>query len=631
MYIRKTKIKNSKQGEAYYTYRIVESIREGNKVKQKTLLNLGKNFDIDPSHWPALISRIEQLLLDDYQGEQTSLFDLQHDLDKTLEMAAQRYTAMIIQKQSQPIPTPCDETLSETTVHHYESVDINHLQTLKPRSIGIETLACHAVEQLKLDSKLTELGFNGKDKAAALGNIIGRMVVPGSERSTQHWLSHQSALGELLTHDYETTSLTRLYTVGDQLLKSQSALESFLYTQEKDLFNLSSTIILYDLTNTYFEGSCAANPKAEFGRSKEKRSDCRLVTMGLVLGKDGFPINSQIFNGNASEPETLEDMIQGLNKEQNHTPIIVMDAGIASQDNIDWLAANDYQYIVVSRKRYKENPLDAENAILIKEELGNKITVKRVDDEDNEEVLLYCHSEKRELKDKAIRTRSHQRFEEALIKLHKGLSKKGCTKRYDKILESIGRIKEKNKRVAQDYKIDITTDEDKKNATSIAFERLPQSEQKDKLSGVYCLRSNILNWSESELWHTYVMLTDLEATFRSMKTELGMRPVFHQKEERVTAHLFITLLAYHLVHTIRYQLKEKGINLCWNSIRNILSSQQRVTIALPTQDKTMVYVRNTSKAEPMQRKIFDALGISTDPLGNVKTIMKKGKKSVVPT
>ena len=626
MYIRKTKIKNSKQGDAYYTYRIVESIREGDKVKQKTLLNLGKNFDIDASHWPALVSRIDQLLKNDYQGEQTSLFDLQQDIDETLEQAAQRYTSLIIYKQSQPIATPCDGTLSEATVPHYESIDINQLSTLKARSIGVETLAWHAMKKLKLDDKLTALGFNGKEKAAALGNIIGRMVSPGSERHTQQWLSTQSALGELMQHDYETTSLTRLYTVGDDLLKAQSALESFLYTQEKDLFNLTSTIVLYDLTNTYFEGRCASNPKAEFGRSKEKRSDCRLVTMGVVLGKEGFPINSQIFNGNASEPDTLEKMIVGLTNNPASPPIIVVDAGIASQDNIDWLSAQGYQYIVVSRKRYKESPLGAEDAILIKEEQGNKITVKRVDDENTNEVLLYCHSERRELKDKAIRSRFHQNLEHALLKLHKGLSKKGCTKRYDKILLAIGRIKQKYSRVSQDYDIDVTTDDKKLNATDISFKRLKTSHDKDKLSGVYCLRSNIVNWSESELWHTYVMLTDLEATFRSMKTELGLRPVYHQKEQRVTAHLFISLLAYHLVHTIRYQLKQKGINLCWDSIRKVLATQQRITIAMVTEDKKSIYVRTTSKAEPIQQKIFDALGIANDPIGNVKTIMEKGKK-----
>jgi transposase len=324
-------------------------------------------------------------------------------------------------------------------------------------------------------------------------------------------------------------------------------------------------------------------------------------------------------------------MIVGLTNNPASPPIIVVDAGIASQDNIDWLSEQGYQYIVVSRKRYKESPLGAEDAVLIKEEQGNKITVKRVDDENTNEVLLYCHSERRELKDKAIRSRFHQNLEQALLKLHKGLSKKGCTKRYDKILLAIGRIKQKYSRVSQDYDIDVTTDDKKLNATYISFKRLKTSHDKDKLSGVYCLRSNIVNWSESELWHTYVMLTDLEATFRSMKTELGLRPVYHQKEQRVTAHLFISLLAYHLVHTIRYQLKQKGINLCWDSIRKVLATQQRITVAMVTEDKKSIYVRTTSKAEPVQQKIFDALGIASDPIGNVKTIMEKGKKSVVPT
>ena len=192
-------------------------------------------------------------------------------------------------------------------------------------------------------------------------------------------------------------------------------------------------------------------------------------------------------------------------------------------------------------------------------------------------------------------------------------------------------MKQKNTRVAQEYQIDVSIDDDNKNATAITFKRQVKSAEKDKLSGVYCLRSNILDWSEAELWHTYVMLTDLEATFRSMKTELGLRPVYHQKTDRVTAHLFITLLAYHLVHTIRHQLKEKGIHLSWDSIRKILSTQQRVTIEMNTRDKKTVYVRTSTKAEAMQKKIFDALGISSDPIGNVKTTIQQGKKSVVPT
>jgi transposase len=182
----------------------------------------------------------------------------------------------------------------------------------KSRSIGAETLAWHAFTQLQLDKKLTALGFNGKDQAAVIGNIIDRMVSPGSERHTLDWLQTHSALGELLDHDFETTSLTRLYTITDKLLAQQGKIEPFLYQRECSLFELKQTIILYDLTNTFFEGTAKQNPKAQFGRSKEKRSDCPIVTMGLVLDGDGFPMNSKIFKGNISEAGTLEQMIDHL-------------------------------------------------------------------------------------------------------------------------------------------------------------------------------------------------------------------------------------------------------------------------------------------------------------------------------
>jgi len=346
--------------------------------------------------------------------------------------------------------------------------------------------------------------------------------------------------------------------------------------------------------------------------------------MGLVLDGDGFPITSQIFDGNVVEGDTLETMIAYLVElSLPQKPVIVMDAGIASEDNISWLKEQGFEYIVVSRKRYKQKPDEKEGAVVVKAEQGNRVIAQRVDNLDTQEVLLYCHSEKRELKDQAIRTRYHQRFEAELKKLHVGLSKKGTTKRYEKVIERIGRIKQKNTRVAQEYSIDVISDEDKKNAIKINWKKLDKATEKDELSGVYCLRSNVMTWSEKTLWKTYVMLTDLEATFRSMKTELGLRPVYHQKEDRVTAHLFITLLAYHLVHTLRYQLKEQGIHLSWASIRQIMSRQQRLTISMPTIEQTTIYIRTTTKAETQQTKIYNALTINSDPIGKQKTIIEK--------
>jgi transposase len=625
MFIRKTKTKTLDDGEGYFTYRLVESVREGQQVKQRTLLNLGKDFAIEPQHWPLLTARIEQLLQDG-QAAQAELFALTDEIGVMLETAAQRYSRLLVHKMAQPI----DPTAQATDYHR---VDINRVDTIEARSIGAETLALHAVDQLQLTQKLTALGFNGVDRATVLGSIIARMVSPGSELHTHEWLQSCTALGELLDHDFGSTSLSRLYRVSDQLLKHRAGMEGFLADQEQSLFDLNRRIVLYDLTNTYFEGQCAGNPKALFGRSKEKRSDCPLVTLGLVLDGDGFPLGSQVFPGNASEPSTLKimvDELQGKNSLALSKPVIILDAGIASADNINWLIDHDYQYIVVSRERQVKDPREQDGARLIRETERSQVRVYRDIDHDSGETRLYCHSEQKAKKEQAIRTRFHERLEAALAQLQAGLKQKGTLKNYAKVLERIGRLREKNSRVAQDYQIDVTSDAEHKNAVAITWHRQAPSAEKDCHCGVYCLRSNIPDWPEEQLWATYVMLTEIEATFRSLKTELGLRPVYHQKEERVTGHLFITLLAYHVVHTLRYQLKRHGIHLSWDSIRTLMSTQQRMTLILPTDTHSNIYLRTTTRAEVRQQQIYDALGIKPDPLGKRKTIIDC-KKSVVPT
>ena len=229
MYIRKTKTKNPAQGDASFTYRIVESVRVGTQVKQRTLLNLGKDFAIEPRQWPLLTSRIQQLLQGGKSG-QDELFDLADEMSQILEAAAQRYSKLIIAKLGHPVTDVASEA-------DYHSVNINQIEAVEARSIGAETLAVHALMQLQLDQKLTALGFNKVELAAALGSIIGRMVSPGSELQTHGWLQSRTGLGELLGHDYASTSLTRLYTISDKLLSHQAALETFLADQEQALFS----------------------------------------------------------------------------------------------------------------------------------------------------------------------------------------------------------------------------------------------------------------------------------------------------------------------------------------------------------------------------------------------------------
>jgi len=624
MFIRKTKIKNNLQGEPYYTYRMVETFRTGTGVKQRTLINLGKHFDIDATHWSLLSKRIEEIVQGQSgSAQQQPLFNISLDMEADLEAAAQRYAAQIILKFSQTLH---DSDTSSSIGADIQPIDLNSLEAHNPKSIGVENMAYHAFLQLELDTKLESLGFNRPQLAAAMGNIIGRMASPGSERDTHRWLQTCSSLGELIEHDYETTSLTRLYTVADDLLKHKSAIEAHLYQRETDLFQLSNTIALYDLTNTYFEGQALKNELAKFGRSKEKRSDCPLVTLGLVVDSEGFVIRSDVFAGTASEPATLADMIEGLTPAQASIEplVIVLDAGIASQANLDWLLSKGYHYLVVSRDQKKQIDQTLE-AVVVREDNDNRVTATRELSQDKQEVRLYCHSQAKEKKEQGILTRFTERMETALTQLKAGLSKKGTTKKANKIQERIGRIKQKNTRVSSHYTIEVIIDEDTQNAIDIQWSRNEEAEKKAADAGRYCLRSSLVDWSEEKLWRTYIMLNEVEACFRCMKSELGLRPVYHQKTARVTAHLFITLIAYHLVQTIRYQLKQKGIHLSWESLRDSLASQHRITISMNTKEGEKIHLRVTTKTNTDQEKIFNALDLKSDILGQKKTKTNKNK------
>jgi transposase len=603
MYIRRTTIKSRRNGEPYYTYRLVESIRAGKSVRQRTLLNLGRHFEVPREQWQPLAQRIEQLV-----SSQEDLLPIQ--LDSKWEGSAQSYAAMLIQVKGQEDNKP--------VAPDYQTIDANTLEMIRPRSVAVEHVALSALRQVALDQKLTELGFTRPQLSAAIGTIIGRMVAPGSELATHAWLQEQTGLGELIDYNFDNTKLTRLYRVSDQLLQHKEALEAHLYNRERSLFEFDETITLYDLTNTYFEGTAQGNSNAALGRSKEKRSDCPLVTLALVLDGSGFIKKSEVFAGNASEPKTLAEMLPKLAPDLGtQTPTVVLDAGIATEENIAWLKDKHYRYLVVSRKRHRE--FDEKDAVLVKADGDLRVRVQRIVDTETDEVKLYCHSTQREKKDRGIQELFAKRFEAALEKLAEGLTKKGCVKNYEKVLERIGRLKEKYARAARYYEISVQQDKKTGKATAIHWSRKTIIE--DTQPGVYCLRTNQDQWDEATLWHTYTMLTDLEAVFRSLKSELGLRPIFHQKTGRVTGHLFISVLAYHLVHMIRFQLKACGIHFNWESLRRQLQGQNRVTAQMKRADGRMLHIRKSTRAEPRQQVIYDALGISDKPGRTEKTIV----------
>jgi transposase len=322
---------------------------------------------------------------------------------------------------------------------------------------------------LKLPEILTSAGFNGIQQAAALGSIIGRMAEPGSELATWHWLIERSALGELLQVDYEAMPLMRLYRTSDLLVRHRLLIETALFSRINTLFSLPTTVTLYDLTNTYFEGEMAGNAKARRGHSKEKRSDCPLVTLGLVLDGSGFVRRSRMFEGSVSEPTTLHAMLAGL--ETPEGAMVIMDRGIASQANIDWLVENKYRYLVVSRERTRQ--FTGERAVQVVSASKQNIQIQRVMSEDGSEARLYCHSDQRQEKEDAMNARFIKRFEDGLHKIAASLAKPGGTKRRDKVLQRIGRLQEKSCGIGQHYHIDLVHDETGNVVTALNWEMTP--------------------------------------------------------------------------------------------------------------------------------------------------------------
>ena len=614
MFIRRTKTRTVGTQDHYFTFRLVKSVRLGDKVRQRTLLNLGAHFDLPPAQWPLLYQRLDDLLA----GQATLM-----DYPEAVEDHAQRIVAQLISRQAET-NIDADDTSSAGELHR---VDVDSLQLVRPRTVGVEHVALWAMQQVGLPALLAQLGLNSRQQAAAVASIIGRLAAPGSERATHRWLRDTSALGDLLDVDFENYSLMQLYRASDALMAHREAIEAHLFGAAMTLFELQPTVTLYDLTNTYFEGDAGSQEKAKRGHSKEKRSDCPLLTLGLMLDASGFVRRSQVFAGNVSESHTLAEMLSALQAPKG--ALVVMDRGIATEDRITWLAEQGYRYLVVSRER--KRTFDLASAMTVTTATQQSVHLHKVLSEDGQEARLYCYSEAREQKEKAIAERLAKRFENALTTLSEGLSRPRTQKRIDKIWQRIGRLKEKSRGVAQHYDIDVTSSEDGTQALAITWRRQPVNGSMLTHPGVYCLRSNQTDWDEETLWRTYITLTDLEAVFRSLKSELGLRPIYHHKALRTEGHLFITklatagavfyVLAYQLVQVIRRRLRQHGQHESWTLLRRILNGQQRITATFRRDDQCALHVRKATVAEPAQREIYQALGISGTPGGIQKTII----------
>lgn len=601
MYIRKKEKKNKATGKTYFTHELVESRRTIDGPRQTTLLNLNP-FDLDQKYWKLLAKRIKQIL-----GGQQLLIAL----DEKIEALARHYAKLLISQQKfrQIDPNKND----------FQSVDINGLNSSESRSIGPEYVGLTVMKELGFFKIFRQLKFSQSSIDLASLLIVGRLIHPSSERELKRYIEQASGFNDLVKTNVTRLSNNALYEASDMLLRHKEEIEQFLRQHAKCKFGLGESIILYDLTNTYFEGDAGTYEKAKRGHSKQKRSDRPLVTLGLILDEHGFPKASQVFAGNVTEAKTLMGMVKKIHnraKEQqpflliNQKPTVVIDAGISTQENLQALNDKGYAYIVVSRSKPAEVPSEHE-LVTIKD--GIKIKSFKQHDE----LFLHCKSDQKAKKEQAMIQSSKERVKKELEYLRQGLGVKRRLKKYDKIIERIGRIRQKNSRVSAGFEINVTRNEDV--ATDINWSFNP-----DKLckayNGSYFLRTNRTDLSDKKIWSLYVMLTTVEDAFRCLKSELGLRPNYHQKPERIEGHILITVLAYHLLQYIRYKLTQAGLSHRWVSICSWLETHRIQTTYLPKEEGGVISVRNCTNPTIEQQKVYSALGISSIPIKPRKTM-----------
>lgn len=603
----KESIKKCK-GKSYVQHQLTDSARTPAGPRHKLVLNLGR-ISLDKDKWKVLANRIESIL-----NNQARLFEE----DEEVECLARHYAKKIKKERIKQASRNTQETEIEPEQEDYEEVNINSLCNSDSRSIGAEHVALSQIEAYGFDNILKKLKFDNKQISYAKMLVVGRLVHPSSERETARWINETSGITELLKADIKVYD-NALHRTSVKLWESHEEIEAGLAESAREAFGLKETVILYDLTNTYFEGGKKWSKIAKHGgKSKERRNDCPLVTLALTVDGEGFPKRSKIYEGNVSEPGTLKEVLKELDKEKNlfsAEKTIVIDAGIASEENIALIKDSDYKYVAVSRKStYEEGLWDKSEEEEINLSDGtNKLKIKLAY-KDNEAYLL-CHSDIKRKKEEGILLRKQQSFEKGLDEINNGLKKKKTQKKHEKIAERIGRLKEKYK-VGNLYDIKIKRRDDE--AISIEYNKNPKGQVKDENLGNYVLRTNRLDFSGEEISQMHRSLTRIEDCFKGMKA-IGLRPNYHHKDCPTVAHIHITVIGYHILSGILKKLRRSGIHENWGSIKNALITHRRETTTLNTRDKKIIDVRTCTRLTGKQYKIYNALGLKQTPLKRVTT------------
>jgi len=613
MYIRKSS--RTYNGKTYFNYVLVESVLTPKGPRQKIICSLGDLRPRPRAEWLELAHKLASAL-----SGQPDLLAGQAP-DPELEQLVAKVNSASAPPRSGQLPQPAAAESNLVAVH------IDQVRTEESREAGPVHVGYQFWLRLGVDAILGKAGLSERTRQLTCAMALNRLIHPGSELAMPDWI-RSTALPDILEVDFQDLAEDALYRNLDKLHPQRVAIEAALAERERNLFNLDQTVFLYDVTSTFFEGRAMANPKAKRGYSRDHRPDCKQVLIGLAVNRDGFPLAHEVFAGNCHDSTTLEQMLTALDKRVGLQPgqTVVVDRGMSGEENLKKIVARKLHYLVAepygARNDWVQEFEDDKDFREVKRDpsptnpFQHKSTIQVKMRQVGGEMHVLCLSSERKGKDRAIREAHEKKLLVDLEKLQKRVAKgKGRGTKPAEVLQSMGRLKERYSRVARYYRMEY-------DAEAKAF-RYSLDEDKrtraEKLDGSYLLKTDRGDLSAEEAWRVYVLLTRAEAAFRTLKSPLGERPIFHHKEGRVEAHIFLCVLAYHLLISIEKTFLDQGVHTSWATVRQTLKTHQINTIVLPTDSGLLLRIRKDSTPETAHREIYEKLGLGSEIIRPRKT------------
>jgi transposase len=499
----------------------------------------------------------------------------------------------------------------ESTEPRYVNVDVSKVRVENCREFGGPWLVWQLIRRLGLDAFLQKAMPHGEEEirwsVMSLVLVIARLCRPSSELHIAEHFYRQTALSDILGVPDAKVNDARLYRTLDALLPHKAALETFLKNRLGELFGLEYDLLLYDVTSTYFEGQAEANPLAQRGYSRDQRSDCKQVCIGLVVSRCGMPLGYEVFAGNTTDVTTVEQIVETMEQRYGKSDRIwVMDRGMVSEDNIAFLKEEGRRYILGTTKSH----LKKFEQQLLKEDwhtVHEGVEVKLCPSPDgDEETFILCRSRDRKQKDAAIL----RRFEERIAQRLESMQARCEKQRRDpqKVEREIGRLLGQNTRAAGLFEVEVKPDPG--GSAKLTWKKIADRRDWATLSaGCYLLRSNVRDWSDEDLWKAYIQLTEAEAAFRIHKSDLSIRPIWHQKQERVLAHILVCFLAYVLWKTLAALCEKAGLGHEPRRVLEELSQIRSIDVVLPTCDGHEIRKNCVTKPTDHQAILLHHLGL----------------------